>query len=108
MAVLVGRQAPDFTVPAVLGDGSIVEDYNLKNNTLGKYSLVFFYPLDFTFVCPSGLSHWTMPCHSSVSAALKSSAYLLTHTLPTTHGVIPARIRGNRASIIHTGERHHP
>ena len=55
MAVLVGRQAPDFTVPAVLGDGSIVEDYNLKNNTLGKYSLIFFYPLDFTFVCPSEL-----------------------------------------------------
>jgi peroxiredoxin 2/4 len=55
MAVLVGRQAPDFTVPAVLGDGSIVEDFNLKNSTLGKYSLIFFYPLDFTFVCPSEL-----------------------------------------------------
>ena len=55
MGVLVGREAPDFTAAAVLGDGSIVEDYNFKNATDGKYSVVFFYPLDFTFVCPSEL-----------------------------------------------------
>ncbi|MEH6824700.1 MAG: peroxiredoxin [Motiliproteus sp.] len=55
MAVLVGKQAPDFTVPAVLGDGSIVDEFNLKQAIKGKYGLVFFYPLDFTFVCPSEL-----------------------------------------------------
>ncbi|MCY4043883.1 MAG: redoxin domain-containing protein [Cellvibrionales bacterium] len=55
MAVLVGKQAPDFTCAAVLGDGSIVEDFNLKKSLDGKYGLVFFYPLDFTFVCPSEL-----------------------------------------------------
>ena len=55
MAVLVGRQAPDFTVPAVLADGSIVDRFNFKEATQGKYALVFFYPLDFTFVCPSEL-----------------------------------------------------
>lgn len=55
MSVLVGRQAPDFTVSAVLGNGEIVETYNFKEATKGKYSLVFFYPLDFTFVCPSEL-----------------------------------------------------
>ena len=55
MAILVGREAPDFTVPAVLGDGKIVENYNLKDNIKGKYAVVFFYPLDFTFVCPSEL-----------------------------------------------------
>lgn len=55
MAVLVGREAPDFTVPAVLGNGEIVENFNLKAATNGKYSLIFFYPLDFTFVCPSEL-----------------------------------------------------
>lgn len=55
MAVLVGKQAPDFTVPAVLGDGSIVGEFNLKQAIKGKYGLVFFYPLDFTFVCPSEL-----------------------------------------------------
>ena len=55
MSVLVGKQAPDFTVPAVLGDGTIVNEYNFAEATKGKYALVFFYPLDFTFVCPSEL-----------------------------------------------------
>lgn len=55
MSVLVGREAPDFTVPAVLGNGEIVDSFNLKDATKGKYALVFFYPLDFTFVCPSEL-----------------------------------------------------
>ncbi len=55
MSVLVGRQAPDFTVPAVTGDGEIVNEYNFFEATEGKYALVFFYPLDFTFVCPSEL-----------------------------------------------------
>ena len=55
MSVLVGRKAPDFTVPAVLGTGEIVDKFNLHDNLKGKYGLVFFYPLDFTFVCPSEL-----------------------------------------------------
>ncbi|MES9938232.1 MAG: peroxiredoxin C [Sedimenticola sp.] len=55
MGVLVGREAPDFTAPAVLGSGEIVDAYNLKEATDGKYAVVFFYPLDFTFVCPSEL-----------------------------------------------------
>ncbi len=55
MTVLIGREAPDFTVAAVLGDGKIVENFNFKAATKGKYALVFFYPLDFTFVCPSEL-----------------------------------------------------
>lgn len=55
MGVLVGREAPDFTAPAVLGSGEIVNEFNLKETTNGKYAVVFFYPLDFTFVCPSEL-----------------------------------------------------
>lgn len=55
MSVLVGRKAPDFTVPAVLGNGEIVDQFNLSDTIKGKYGLVFFYPLDFTFVCPSEL-----------------------------------------------------
>jgi len=55
MSVLVGRDAPDFTAAAVLGSGEIVEDFNLKSATSGKYAVIFFYPLDFTFVCPSEL-----------------------------------------------------
>jgi len=53
--VLVGQEAPDFTAAAVLGSGEIVDNYNFKEATKGKYAVVFFYPLDFTFVCPSEL-----------------------------------------------------
>lgn len=55
MSVLVGRKAPDFTAAAVLGSGEIVDSFNLKSYIEGKKAVVFFYPLDFTFVCPSEL-----------------------------------------------------
>jgi peroxiredoxin (alkyl hydroperoxide reductase subunit C) len=55
MGVLVGKQAPDFTAAAVLGNGEIVDGFNLKEAINGKCGLLFFYPLDFTFVCPSEL-----------------------------------------------------
>ena len=53
MSILVGKKAPDFTTQAVLANGEIVDDYNLSATIKGKYGVVFFYPLDFTFVCPS-------------------------------------------------------
>ena len=53
MAVLVGKPAPDFNVAAVLGNGEIVDSYCFSDASKGKYALVFFWPLDFTFVCPS-------------------------------------------------------
>lgn len=52
MSVLVNRPAPDFTAAAVMGDGSIKEDFKLSDYR-GKYVVLFFWPLDFTFVCPS-------------------------------------------------------
>ena len=54
MAVLVGKAAPDFTATAVLGNNEI-KDITFSKFTKGKYAVVFFYPLDFTFVCPSEL-----------------------------------------------------
>jgi peroxiredoxin 2/4 len=51
--MLVTKKAPDFTATAVLADGSIVEDFNLYKNIGEKGAVVFFYPMDFTFVCPS-------------------------------------------------------
>lgn len=51
--MLVTKKAPDFTATAVLANGSIVEDFNLYKNLGTKGAVVFFYPLDFTFVCPS-------------------------------------------------------
>lgn len=52
MSVLVGRTAPDFTSAAVLGDGAIIDNFKLSD-LRGKYVVLFFWPLDFTFVCPS-------------------------------------------------------
>ena len=53
MSVLVGRPAPDFTAAAVTGSGEIIDNFNLAEAIKGKKAVVFFYPLDFTFVCPS-------------------------------------------------------
>ena len=53
MSVLVGKEAPDFTAAAVMPDNTINENFNLKTYLKGKVGLLFFYPLDFTFVCPS-------------------------------------------------------
>lgn len=52
MSVLVTKEAPDFTAPAVLADGTIKDDFKLSE-LKGKYVVLFFYPLDFTFVCPT-------------------------------------------------------
>lgn len=54
MAVLVCKPAPDFTATAVMGNNEI-KDITFSQFTKGKYAVVFFYPLDFTFVCPSEL-----------------------------------------------------
>ena len=53
--VLVTRQAPDFTSSAVLGNGEIVDNLYFKKHIDGMAAVLFFYPLDFTFVCPSEL-----------------------------------------------------
>lgn len=53
MPSLVGRQAPDFTAAAVMPDGDIQDTFNLMKYLDGGYGILFFYPLDFTFVCPS-------------------------------------------------------
>jgi peroxiredoxin (alkyl hydroperoxide reductase subunit C) len=53
MSVLVGKEAPDFTATAVMADNSIKADFNLKSHIKGKMGVLFFWPLDFTFVCPS-------------------------------------------------------
>lgn len=52
MGILVNRPAPTFKAPAVLADGSIVDEFDLASLT-GRYIVLFFWPLDFTFVCPS-------------------------------------------------------
>lgn len=51
--MLVTKKAPDFTATAVLADGSIDGEFNLYKNIGSNGAVLFFYPLDFTFVCPS-------------------------------------------------------
>ena len=54
MAVLVTKEAPDFTATALMPDGSFKSDFKLSG-LRGQKVVLFFYPLDFTFVCPSEL-----------------------------------------------------
>ncbi len=52
MSGLIGKKAPHFKAPAVMADGSINNEFSLSDYR-GKYVVLFFYPLDFTFVCPT-------------------------------------------------------
>ncbi len=55
MGVLVGKKAPQFTAAAVINGEEIVEDFNLSQYQGKNYVILFFYPKDFTFVCPTEL-----------------------------------------------------
>ena len=55
MAVLVGKKAPDFTAQAVVDGGKFVEEFSLDQYLGKKHVVFFFYPKDFTFVCPTEL-----------------------------------------------------
>jgi peroxiredoxin (alkyl hydroperoxide reductase subunit C) len=55
MAVLVGKKAPAFTASAVVNGGEFVEGFSIEQYLGKKYVLFFFYPADFTFVCPTEL-----------------------------------------------------
>ena len=55
MSVLVGRSAPDFKVEAVVNGAEFVDNFTLSQFRGKKYVVLFFYPLDFTFVCPTEL-----------------------------------------------------
>ena len=53
MSVLVGKMAPDFTASAVMPDNTINDKFNFTTYTKGKVGILFFWPADFSFVCPS-------------------------------------------------------
>ncbi|MBP6663576.1 MAG: peroxiredoxin [Paludibacter sp.] len=55
MSVLVGKKAPVFNSKAVVNGGEIVENFSLEQFVGEKYVVFFFYPADFTFVCPTEL-----------------------------------------------------
>lgn len=51
--ILVTHQVPDFTASAVLSDGEIIHNFHLKSFIQNKSAVIFFWPMDFTFVCPT-------------------------------------------------------
>jgi len=53
MSVLVGKKAPKFNAPAVVNGSEVVENFSLDQYLGKKYVLFYFYPADFTFVCPT-------------------------------------------------------
>jgi peroxiredoxin (alkyl hydroperoxide reductase subunit C) len=55
MSVLVGKKAPAFGAQAVVDGSEIVENFSLEDYIGKKYVVFFFYPADFTFVCPTEL-----------------------------------------------------
>jgi peroxiredoxin (alkyl hydroperoxide reductase subunit C) len=55
MSTLVGRKAPHFSAGAVLNGGTVSSDFSLDQYIGKKHVVFFFYPKDFTFVCPSEL-----------------------------------------------------
>ena len=55
MGVIVGKKAPEFKTDAVVNGNQMVEDFSLKQYEGDKYVIFFFYPADFTFVCPTEL-----------------------------------------------------
>lgn len=55
MSILVGKKAPSFSATAVIKGGQIIADYSLDQFVGEKPVLFFFYPMDFTFVCPTEL-----------------------------------------------------
>ncbi len=55
MRSLIGKKAPEFHAPAVINGNEIVSDFSLEQYVGKKYVVMFFYPMDFTFVCPTEL-----------------------------------------------------
>jgi peroxiredoxin (alkyl hydroperoxide reductase subunit C) len=80
LSVLVTKEAPDFIASAVLADGSIVQDFQLSKFK-GQKIVIFFYPLNFTFVCPSEiLAH-----HHRVNAFKDRDTVLIGISIDSTH-----------------------
>ena len=97
---LVGTQLQSFSVEAFQGfEFKKITDADLK----GKWSVVFFYPADFTFVCPTGLRIWLITMQSSRRLAVKFIPFPPIHTSHTRPGTIlprPSRKSNSRCSAI--------
>ncbi|WP_343182643.1 peroxiredoxin [Buchnera aphidicola] len=57
---LITQHAPNFVAPAILADGTITEEFNLKKETKNKSVVLFFWPMDFTYVCPTEIIEFNL------------------------------------------------
>ena len=78
---LVCQDAPDFNASAVLADGSIDPNYSLKSATKNAYAVVFFYPLDFTFVCPTEM----IALHNRIEEFKKRNVEVITVSIDSAY-----------------------
>ncbi len=91
MSVLVGKPAPDFTAAAVMEDGFIKEDFHLMEHLKGSYGVVFFWPLDFTFVCPSEILAYSNRVEKLAGINTKVVGISIDSSSPTMPGVTRSR-----------------
>ena len=81
MGLLIGEEAPDFTAEACTADGEVIDSFNLHQHIDQRYGVLFFYPMDFTFVCPSEiLAH-----HHRVNAFKDRDTVLIGISIDSTH-----------------------
>ncbi len=88
MSTLVTKPAPDFTANAVLADNTIDEEFTLSSMR-GKYVILFFYPLDFTFVCPTEILAFDEALDEFSKRTPRSSGFRWTPSTPTSPGRRP-------------------
>ena len=77
----VGMAAPDFTAPAVLGDNTLIQHFNFYKFAEGHLAVLFFYPEDFSFTCPSEL----LMFNRELNAFAKRKARLLAISTDSVH-----------------------
>ena len=80
MSVLVGKKAPNFKASAVINGKKFVDNFSLSEFQ-GKYVIIFFYPKDFTFVCPSELHAFQEKLNEPAQKLVATSGHAISRGL---------------------------
>jgi len=79
--ILIGQQAPNFTTEALLSNNTVIEHFNFYKYTQGHIAVLFFYPEDFSFTCPSEL----LMLNNELNAFNRRGAKILAISTDTIH-----------------------
>lgn len=104
-SVLVRDLAPDFVVPAVMPDNTIVNEFDIDSYLDGSYGLLLFYPADFTFVCPSELIAFNRRLNEFENAASNCWVSVSIRPMRTSPGKNGAAGRRRRPAGLSAGLR---